>query len=91
MKTFLAILSVALIIIFFGSVIFDFGGFLSKNNKNSSSNSSSKNKLTDLENILFVSNSNRNKLLSIKQIDSLSALENLSFTKQKALKLIVKL
>ena len=84
MKTLLFFISVVLLIIFFGDLIFEGNPLNSENADTLTLNSENKN-------LLFVSELYPQYPLSMNQIDSLTASENLKFTKPNARKLIVKM
>ncbi len=92
MKTFIFFISVVLLIIFFGDLIF-LGDNLSTGNHGTILNSSNQNFMANENNksLLFTNNLYIQKPLSINLIDSLTAFENLKFTKPNAQKLIVKM
>ncbi len=91
MKTLLAFISIVLLIIFFGDLIFKDNN--SQNSGDSKIANSSKNISFNVENnnSFFISRVYIPRTMSIKEIDSLTAFENLNFTKENASKLIVKL
>ena len=92
MRTFLFFISIILLIIFFGDLIFKGGNLSNKEGEQYNMNSSmvySPNERN--KNALYVSNLYLSGPISINQIDSLTAFENIKFTKPNAQKLIIKM
>jgi len=92
MKTLLFFVSIVLLIIFFGDLIFKGGSLSTKEGEQYNLNSSQVYSSRELnKNTLFASGFYSMGPISMNQIDSLTASENLKFTKQNAQKLIVKM
>ncbi len=92
MKTFLFFISVVLLIIFFGDLIFKGGNLSTQESEQYKINSSMVYSSSETnKNLLYVSGHYIHGPISINFIDSLTAFENLKFTKPNAQKLIVKM
>ncbi len=92
MKTFLFLISVVLLIIFFGDLIFKGNNLSTEEGEQYRVNANQVYYSNEVnKNVLFVPGSYLSSPISINQIDSLTAFENLKFTKPNAQKLIVKM
>ena len=92
MKTLLFFISIVLLIIFFGDLIFKSGNLSIKEGEKYKIKSTQVYSSRELnKNTLFASGFYSMGPISINQIDSITASENLKFTKPNALKLIVKM
>ncbi len=92
MRTFLFFISIVLLIIFFGDLIFKGSNSSTKEGERYNINSSMVHSPNERnKNALYVSNLYLGGPISINQIDSLTALENIKFTKPNAQKLIIKM